>query len=89
MDRGERRRLGKKRRIRMYKLIYSYFYPQWWPESPWQVLNSPGRHFMRDPGRWEHEMMIVPSRRKQNQMIKNGEYEGLFPDYKKPRHYYW
>ena len=92
MDRGERRYHALRVRTRRLHLLRVNFGP-WGRESvrerPWQALNEMGRWLMRDPGRWEREMMIRPARSEQNQMLRRGEYEGVFPNYRKPVIYYW
>jgi hypothetical protein len=62
-----------------------------WLERPWMGYH---RLQLNEPGRWEHEMMIQPSRIRQNQrlrLVENGidPDELEWPDYKKPVIYYW
>lgn len=60
-------------------------------ERPWL---SYGRLQMSEPGYWENEMMIQPSRIRQNRklrLVENGcDPDAIdWPDYRKPVIYYW
>ena len=92
MDRGERRYNTARVRGRRLRLFYMSMGPHGWEyveERPWRALSNMGAYFMRDPGRWEREMMIRPARARQNHMLRTGDFDGVFPNYKKPVIYYW
>ncbi len=65
------------------------YYKRHFFEHPWRACSNIGRWMMRNPGRWEREMMIRPARSEQNQMLRRGDFNGVFPDYKKPVQYYY
>lgn len=90
--RALRRHHALRVKIRRYNLLYSYFHnKERLEKNKIRALNRMGRWMMRQPGKWEHEMMIVPSRREQNQLLKLRVDldKMLFPNYKKPVIYYW
>ena len=59
----------------------------------WNSRNKP-TNFSQNPGWWDHEFSTIPSRRASNRqlnMILRGISPDLivWPDYKKPKLYYW
>lgn len=68
----------------------------WWPDSifmekPWRYAQNVKLMTMREygPRSWTHPMMTRPARGRQNQMLRARDFEGAFPDYRKPKKYCW
>lgn len=87
-------RVAKVRRVRMFYNYFRFYGRIRILEQPWQAINRPGEWLMNNPGWWNHEMTVVPSRIHANRLlhrVKQGQdSDGMvWPDYRRPHIYFW
>lgn len=66
------------------------FYERHFFEHPWRAAARPGRWTMSScPKAWRKATMVRPARSRQNGMLRRGDFDGAFPDYRRPHIYFW
>lgn len=97
MKRSLRRHQQRVAKIRRLRMLYNYsgFYGrEMLLKKPWPAITCPGQWLMNEPGWWNHEMTIGPSRIQSNRLLNRvtagQDSEGIiWPDYRRPHIYYW
>jgi hypothetical protein len=101
--RRHQKKVARLRRVRILRDAHGAWKPRsfmspysaetaWgWEPKVWRYMC---RLAMREPGWWTHERMIQPARIESHRMerhLERGLEPDLFiwPDYRKPKHYYW